>query len=126
MTLTGAVGGFTVAARYPGIQPTPPAAPHHARFSRPSARQRYNSNKFLSRLTSYKFVLFIQGGRKMKQLDYARLAEDCSNQADAMKPGPERDALIAKAKQYRSYAKMENWIISPGLQPPAAKQRSVR
>jgi hypothetical protein len=32
----------------------------------------------------------------MKQLDYARLAEDCSKQADAMQPGPERDALIAK------------------------------
>jgi hypothetical protein len=46
----------------------------------------------------------------MKQLDYARLAEDCSKQADAMQPGPERDALIAKAKQYRSSAKMENWI----------------
>ena len=43
-------------------------------------------------------MLFIQGGREMKQLDYARLAEDCSKQADAMQPGPERDALIAKAK----------------------------
>ena len=63
----------------------------------------------------------------MKQLDYARLAEDCSKQADAMQPGPERDALIAKSKQCRSYAKMENWIASPGLQPPAAnKKRSVR
>ena len=63
----------------------------------------------------------------MKQLDYARLAEDYSKQADAMKPGPERDALIAKAKQYQSYAKMENWIASPGLQPPAANnKRSVR
>ena len=49
----------------------------------------------------------------MKQLDYARLAEDCSKQADAMRPGPERDALIAKAKLYRSYAKMEDWIASP-------------
>jgi hypothetical protein len=44
-------------------------------------------------------VLLIQGGHKMKQLDYARLADDCSKQADAMKPGPERDALIAKAKE---------------------------
>ena len=65
------------------------------------------------------FCIVDSGGRKMKQLDYTRLAEDCSKQADAMKPGPERDALIAKAKQYRSYAKMENWIASPGLQPPA-------
>jgi hypothetical protein len=77
-------------------------------------------------LTSYKFALFIQGGLEMKQLDYARLAEDCLKQIDAMKPGAERDALIAKAKQYQSYAKMENWIASPGLQPPTANQRSVR
>jgi hypothetical protein len=61
----------------------------------------------------------VTGGGKMKQLDYARLAEDCSKQADAMKPGPARDALIAKAKQYRSCAKMENWIGSQELQPPA-------
>ena len=55
----------------------------------------------------------------MERIEYARLAEDYSRQADAMKPGPERDALIVKAKQYRSYAKAENWIASPGLQPPA-------
>jgi hypothetical protein len=81
--------------------------------------------KFWSRLARYNFVLSIQGGRKMKQLDYARLAEDCSRQADVMKPGPERDALIAKAKQYRSYAKMENWIASPGLQPPAQQEKQT-
>jgi hypothetical protein len=63
--------------------------------------------------------LVVDSGGVMKQLDYARLAEDCSKQADAMKPGPARDALIAKAKQYRSYAKMENWIGSQELQPPA-------
>jgi len=55
----------------------------------------------------------------MERIEYARLAEDYSRQADAMKPGPERDALIVKAKQYRSYAKAENWIALPGLQPPA-------
>jgi hypothetical protein len=63
----------------------------------------------------------------MKQLDYARLADDSSKQADALKPGPERDALINKAKQYRSYAKMENWIASSELQPPVAdNKRPVR
>jgi hypothetical protein len=56
----------------------------------------------------------------MKRRDYERLAEQSSVQADAMRPGPERDALLAKARQYRSYAKMENWIASKELQPPVS------
>jgi hypothetical protein len=32
----------------------------------------------------------------MKQRDYERLAEQCSAQADAMQPGPERDALLER------------------------------
>jgi hypothetical protein len=55
----------------------------------------------------------------MRQRDYERLAEQCSVQADVMQPGPERDALLIKARQYRSYAKMENWIASKELRPPA-------
>jgi hypothetical protein len=58
------------------------------------------------------------GGTKMKAADYARMAEECSRQADAMPPGVERDALIEKARQYRSYAKIENWVASKELQPP--------
>ena len=54
----------------------------------------------------------------MKAADYARMAEECSRQADAMLPGVERDALIEKARQYRSYAKIENWVASKELQPP--------
>jgi hypothetical protein len=50
--------------------------------------------------------------------DYARMAEDYLLQADAMKPGPERDALIAKARQYKSYANVDNWVASKELQPP--------
>jgi hypothetical protein len=56
----------------------------------------------------------------MKQVDYERMAEQCALQADAMQPGPERDAMIAKAKQYRSYAKMENWVASKELRPPSS------
>jgi hypothetical protein len=56
----------------------------------------------------------------MKQRDYERVAEQCSAQADAMQPGSERDALLTRAKQYRSYAKMENWIASKELQPPVS------
>jgi hypothetical protein len=56
----------------------------------------------------------------MRQRDYERVAKQCAAQADAMQPGPERDALLAKARQYRSYAKMENWIASKELQPPVS------
>ncbi|MBR1151651.1 hypothetical protein [Bradyrhizobium sp. JYMT SZCCT0428] len=55
----------------------------------------------------------------MKAADYARMAEECSRQADALPPSPELDVLIEKARQYRSYAKMDNWLASKGLQPPA-------
>jgi hypothetical protein len=54
----------------------------------------------------------------MKAADYARMAEECSRQADVMPPSPERDALIEKARQYRSYAKMDNWVASKELRPP--------
>jgi hypothetical protein len=54
----------------------------------------------------------------MNQADYARMAEQCSRQADAMPPGTERDALIEKTRQYQSYAKMQNWVGSKELQPP--------
>jgi hypothetical protein len=54
----------------------------------------------------------------MKPDDYARMVADYLLQAEAMKPGPERDALIAKAKQYRSYANLDNWVASKELQPP--------
>jgi hypothetical protein len=54
----------------------------------------------------------------MKAADYARMAEECSRQADEMPPGVERDALLEKARQYRSYAKIENWVASRELQPP--------
>jgi hypothetical protein len=65
--------------------------------------------------------MFVESsGDAMKQRDYERLAEQCSAQADAMQPGPERDALLARAKQYRTYAKMENWMASKELQPPVS------
>jgi hypothetical protein len=54
----------------------------------------------------------------MKQADYVRMAEKCAREADRMTPGPERDELLRKMKLFESYAKMDNWITSPGLQPP--------
>ena len=37
-------------------------------------------------------------GDEMKAADYARMAEECSRQADAMRPSSERDALMEKAR----------------------------
>ena len=54
----------------------------------------------------------------MKQVDYERMAEKCAREADRMPPGPERDELLRKIKLFESYAKTDNWIASPGLQPP--------
>jgi hypothetical protein len=58
----------------------------------------------------------------MNPADYARMAEECSRQADAMSPGLERDALMEKARQYRSYAKMDNWVASKELRPRRASR----
>ena len=58
-------------------------------------------------------------GHKMNQADYVRMAEKCARDADRMSPGPERDELLTKAKLFEAYAKIENWIASPGLQPPS-------
>jgi hypothetical protein len=54
----------------------------------------------------------------MKQTDYVRMAEKCAREADRLRPGPERDEVLKKVKLFESYAKIENWIASPGLQPP--------
>jgi hypothetical protein len=44
----------------------------------------------------------------MKPDDYARMAEECSRQANAMRPGTERDALMEKA---RNTGPMPRWTI---------------
>lgn len=58
-------------------------------------------------------------GDAVNPADYARMAEECSRQADAMRPGTERDALMEKARLYRSYARLDNWVASRELQPPS-------
>jgi hypothetical protein len=39
-------------------------------------------------------------------------------QADGMRPGPERDELIKKLRQAETAMHLEDWANSPGLQPP--------
>jgi hypothetical protein len=53
----------------------------------------------------------------MKQVDYVRLAEKCAREANSMPPGPQRNELLRKMKLFESYAKIDDWITSPGLQP---------
>jgi hypothetical protein len=54
----------------------------------------------------------------MKQVDYVRMAEKCAREANTMAPGRERDELLRKMKLFESYAKVDGWIASLGLQPP--------
>jgi hypothetical protein len=35
-----------------------------------------------------------------------------------MAPGPERDALLRKARQIKVNDHLEAWLSSPGLRPP--------
>jgi hypothetical protein len=53
----------------------------------------------------------------MKQVDNVRMAEKCAREAGRKPPGRERDELLRKMKLFESYAKTDNWIASPGLQP---------
>ncbi|MHC4054021.1 hypothetical protein [Bradyrhizobium sp. 25ACV] len=39
-------------------------------------------------------------------------------QASRLPPGPERDALLTKARQADVANHLHDWVISPGLQPP--------
>jgi hypothetical protein len=48
----------------------------------------------------------------MKPADYARMAEECSRQADAMRPGTERDALMEKPG---STGPMPEWTTGSSL-----------
>jgi hypothetical protein len=50
-----------------------------------------------------------------------RLANEVNRlrkEAEALAPGPERDALLKKARQADVASHMEEWLSSPGLQPP--------
>jgi hypothetical protein len=45
-------------------------------------------------------------------------AENLRKQAEGMPPGIRRDELIAKARQAETAARIDEWLASPGLQPP--------
>jgi hypothetical protein len=45
-------------------------------------------------------------------------AKDLEDEAWRMPPGPERDGLLRKARQMETASHMQEWLTSPGLQPP--------
>jgi hypothetical protein len=47
-----------------------------------------------------------------------REARKIREAANAMRPGKERDDAIEKARQVEAAIHMEDWLKSPGLQPP--------
>ena len=50
-----------------------------------------------------------------------RLAEQAKrlrDEAQNVPPGIEREKLIRRARQAETFAQMEEWLRSPGLQPP--------
>lgn len=64
-----------------------------------------------------------QPRRRFKQTDVLeeRLAYEAirmREEAGKLKPGPEREELLRRARQCETGAHMSEWLRSPGLQPP--------
>jgi hypothetical protein len=45
-------------------------------------------------------------------------AEELKAKAAALRPGPERDALLKRARQAETASRIDEWVNSRGLQPP--------
>jgi hypothetical protein len=39
-------------------------------------------------------------------------------EAQALRPGPDRDAMMRRARQAETASHMDDWLSSPGLQTP--------
>jgi hypothetical protein len=48
----------------------------------------------------------------------ASFTEELKAKASQVRPGPERDALLKRARQADTASHIEEWANSPGLQPP--------
>jgi hypothetical protein len=48
----------------------------------------------------------------------ANEAHQLRDEAVALPSGPERDALLKKARQAEIASHLDEWLSSPGLQPP--------
>jgi hypothetical protein len=61
--------------------------------------------------------------KRFKQSDAleARLSDEAQalrKQAESLPPGPDREALLRKARQDETAAHLAEWLSSPGLRPP--------
>jgi hypothetical protein len=45
-------------------------------------------------------------------------AEELKAKASQLRPGPEQDALLKRARQADIASRIDEWANSPGLQPP--------
>jgi hypothetical protein len=45
-------------------------------------------------------------------------AEELKAKASELRPGPEREALLKRARQADIASHIDEWVNSPGLQPP--------
>jgi hypothetical protein len=41
-----------------------------------------------------------------------------TEEAQSLRPGPERDAMIRRARQAETASQVDEWLLSPGLRPP--------
>ena len=48
----------------------------------------------------------------------AQMAQECRKKAKTLPPGLKREEMIRKARQAETAAQLNQWVASPGLQPP--------
>ena len=48
----------------------------------------------------------------------AAFAKEIREKASQLRPGPEQDALLKRARQAETASYIDEWANSPGLQPP--------
>ena len=59
----------------------------------------------------------------------ARLSDEAQalrKQAESLPPGPDREAMLRKARQDETTAHLTAWLLSPGLRPLKIPSTSVR
>lgn len=49
------------------------------------------------------------------------IAEIARDEAKTMRPGPDRDALLKKARQLETASHINEWMSSPGLRAPIGR-----
>jgi hypothetical protein len=50
--------------------------------------------------------------------DWLQQSEAAKNEAQKLPYGKEREALVRKARQLETASQINQWLSSPGLQPP--------